>query len=117
MNEIEKKRRKEIAIKYYAEVPVYRYTAMKIGIDEETLMRWRKEDVEFVERLQEARAMWVEKNVRRVAPEFKLKSLERELFGDNVDVRVTFPQPILGGESEVHSDDSDEKDTQIKEKN
>lgn len=72
--------KKEKAIAYYAEVPVYRYTAMAIGVDEDTLLLWRKKDSEFSEALDLARANWVKKQLPKAQVNFALERLEREIF-------------------------------------
>lgn len=72
--------RKERAVKYYRNVPIYRYTAMHIGISEDTLGRWRDEDADFAERLRNAKSEWVQNLLPNVKPEFALERLEREVF-------------------------------------
>ncbi len=72
--------KKEKAIAYYSEVPVYRYTAMFVGIDEDTLLLWRKKDSEFSEALDRARANWVKKQLPKAQVNFALERLEREIF-------------------------------------
>lgn len=72
--------KKERAIAYFREVPVFRYTAMHIGVDEDTLLLWRKADSEFSEQLDLAKSEWVTERVKKVKPDFALERLEREIF-------------------------------------
>jgi len=80
MIEAEKKRLQEKAIASHRELPVYKYTAMAIGVHIETLINWRKEDSKFSNQLQEARVEWVKKKAHKARAEFTLERLEREVF-------------------------------------
>ncbi len=44
---------KDKYIEYYRQLPVQRYAAMSIGRNEDTIIRWRSEDAEFAERVQD----------------------------------------------------------------
>ena len=76
-----KKSQMKLIEEYYAEVPVFKYAAMAGGIDEDTLLLWRKADSDFSDRLNLARVNWVKKNVPKAKIEFTLERLEREIFG------------------------------------
>lgn len=72
--------KKKIIIDYFAEVPVYKYAAMAAGITDETLIAWRKADLEFSNRLNQARAKWVMGRLPKARVEFALERLEKEIF-------------------------------------
>lgn len=71
---------KDHYIQYFVDVPVQKYAAMFIGRDEDTIIRWRKEDPDFADAVQRARAEWVRKRVISAKAEFALERLEKELF-------------------------------------
>lgn len=71
---------KDEYVDYYRDVPIQKYAAMFIGRDEDTVIRWRKEDGDFADAVQRARAEWVRKRVIGAKAEFALERLEKELF-------------------------------------
>lgn len=77
-------RLKEEYINYYSELPVQKYAAMYIGRDEETIMRWRKKDVDFRDRVQKARADWVKSKTKKAKVEFALERVEKEIFNEKI---------------------------------
>lgn len=78
-------------LEYYADLPVQKYACMYIGKSEDTLIRWRQEDENFANRLQELRAKWVAKKVSKAKVEFALERLEREVFKDTKEILVINP--------------------------
>lgn len=104
--------KKQAAIDYYAEVPVFKYTAMAVGVDRDTLLDWRKKDPAFSARLLRARADWVKKHVRKARHEFNLERLEKEIFAERKELEHSgeVAIPILGGQT-VQTDDSNEEGT------
>ena len=77
---------KEEYVHYYTDVPVQKYAAMYIGRDEDTIIRWRKEDVKFADAVQRAKAEWVRKRVIATKAEFALERLEKDIFSQKVEV-------------------------------
>lgn len=73
-------------VKYYEDVPIQKYAAMAIGRDEDTIIRWRKEDKDFADAVQRAKAEWIRKKLLAVKAEFALERLEREVFSHRVNV-------------------------------
>lgn len=73
-------------VEYYTEAPVQKYAAMYIGRDEDTIIRWRKEDTDFADRVQRAKAEWVRQKLLKVKPEFALERLEKEIFSAKIEV-------------------------------
>lgn len=74
------------AIKYYTEVPVFKYTAMHIGIGRQTLYDWMTEDPTFRTKLEQARAKFVSNNIKKVRGEFKLERIEKEVFTERKEI-------------------------------
>jgi hypothetical protein len=60
-------------LKYFEDVPIQRYAAMAIGRDEDTVIRWRTEDLAFAEAVQRAKAEWIRKKMLAVKAEFALE--------------------------------------------
>lgn len=103
-------------LEYFKELPVQRYAAMYVSRDEDTILRWKAEDSEFAERVNQLRAQWVAKKVSKAKVEFALERLEKSAFRESKEIEVTVPQPILGGLS-VSSDDSNTEDSQTPQEN
>lgn len=81
-------RLKDSYIEYYTTTPIQRYAAMFIGRDEDTVIRWRREDTDFAERVQMAHATWIQQRVAKVKPEFALERLEKLIFSPNTVVEM-----------------------------
>lgn len=71
---------KDKFVVYFKDVPVQKYAAMYIGRTEQTIINWLKDDQEFFNRVQEAKADWVKKKVTKVKAEFALERLEFDVF-------------------------------------
>jgi hypothetical protein len=82
-------------IAYYEDVPVQKYAAMAIGRDEDTIIRWRKQDTKFAESIQRAKADWVRKRVLETKSEFALERLEKSIFSNNsYDINLQETQTV-----------------------
>lgn len=92
---------KEAAIIQASLLYHYKLVARAIGKDEKTLINWRKDDEDFSSRIEQARSEFLRRNVKRSKPEFLLERLEPEVFGakNDTNINITFPSPILGGQS------------------
>lgn len=108
---------KDRYIEYYKDLPVQKYAAMYVGRDEETIINWRKADLDFSNRVDLARAEWVKRKASKAKVEFALERLEKSIFKETSEVTHIIPQPILGGLSKegdmdgtVQADDSTNKD-------
>lgn len=53
-------------LKYFADVPIQKYAAMHIGRSDETITRWKRDDVEFVEQIKALRAEYLRKSVKKI---------------------------------------------------
>lgn len=83
---------------YFNDVPVQKYAAMAIGKDEDTIIRWKKEDADFADSVKKAKAGWVRKKALEVKAEFALERLEAEIFGrrsSGIDLTVNIPAPVI----------------------
>lgn len=70
-------------LRYFEVVPIQRLAAHWIGKDEDTILRWKKEDHIFAESIAKKKALFVKSNVMKVKnPEFLLERLVNEDFGD-----------------------------------
>lgn len=58
----------------------YKLIARAAGITDDTLKKYRDEDSEFSEQLEQARTRFIRKNMKNAKPEFLLERLEPELF-------------------------------------
>lgn len=109
--EARQSKQKKIIVEYYSEVPVFKYAAMAAGIDEDTLIRWRKEDGDFADELYQARAKWVRANVPKAKVEFILERLERTVFGppkQQVDVGIDAAEVLLKEYGIIKADKNDD---------
>lgn len=78
---------KGIAIAAAEQVYHYKLIAMAVARDQDTLIRWRKEDPVFSESLQEARFRFLNKRIKSSKPEFILERLEPKLFKQRSEVK------------------------------
>lgn len=80
---------------YYRDVPVQRYAAAAIGRDEDTILRWRKDDAEFAESVEGALANWVKEKVMATKPEFALERLQNSVFGSRAALAIEHKVDIV----------------------
>jgi len=83
-------KQKEDVVAYFAEIPIYKHAAAFAGIHEDTLALWRKEDAEFSDRLEKARAEFVRRYGKRSRPEFLLERLDKDNFAEKKTVTLEF---------------------------
>lgn len=70
-------------VKYFEDVPIQRYAALFVGRDEDTIIRWRRCDMQFADAVQRAKAKWIRKKVVASKAEFALERLEKEMFSQD----------------------------------
>lgn len=75
-------------IEYFRDVPVQKYAAMAIARDEDTIIRWRKEDTVFADALLKAKADWVRKRLILTRAEYALDRLEKSIFSHNTTLTL-----------------------------
>lgn len=92
-------KQKELALAVATSIYHYKWIAASIGISERTLENWRKDDKEFCDRLDQARAEFINKNMRKAKPDFLLQTADRETFGlkQEVELKGNIVQDILKG--------------------
>lgn len=78
--EEERQEQKDKFVSYFKDVPVQKYAAMYVGITEQTAINWLRDDPEFFNNVQSARAEWVKKRAIETKAEFALERLEHEVF-------------------------------------
>jgi hypothetical protein len=88
------KKKKQI-IEYFKDVPVYKYAAMHVGIDEDTLILWRKADSDFSDKLDRERTEWVRGRVKKAKVEFALERLEKEVFSQKIEQEFKTSDPVM----------------------
>ena len=80
---------KKLAIAVATSIYHYKWIAASVGISERTLLDWRTDDKDFCDRLDQARAEFINKNMRKARPDFLLETADRETFGRKQEVAVT----------------------------
>lgn len=75
----------------------YELIARATGITDDTLKKYRDEDSEFSERLEQVRAQFLGKHIRRSKSEFLLERLAPDIFKQRSesDVKIELPKPIM----------------------
>lgn len=53
-------------LKYYRKLPVQKLAAASIGKDEDTIIRWRREDADFADQTGVAKAEWALEQCKRI---------------------------------------------------
>lgn len=90
---------KKLAIAVATSIYHYKWIARAVGIAERTLENWRKDDQAFCDGLEQARAEFINKNMRKAKPDFLLQTADRETFGIKQEVELSgnVVQDILKG--------------------
>jgi len=106
---------KALAIAVATSIYHYKWIAASVGISEKTIHEWKNDDKDFDSQLDQARAEFINKNMRKSRPDFLLETADRETFGrkDKVDITLeTNPVAeilkaagLTGGENANRSDD------------
>lgn len=79
---------KQKYLSYYKDLPVQKYAAMYIGRDEDTIIVWKKQDSDFSDAVQGARAEWVRRKASKARVEFALERLEKEIFAERKEIKI-----------------------------
>lgn len=64
----------------------YKLIARASGVSEDQLKRYRTDDKDFADELEQARTRFINKNMKRARPEFLLERLEPELFKERKEL-------------------------------
>jgi len=86
MTEVEREEKKKLFIDYFEDVPVIKYAAFYVEITEQTAHNWLKEDQNFFNRVNQAKARWAKKRTLRTRAEFQLERLDKEVFKEQRDI-------------------------------
>lgn len=81
-------RKKELALEYYEAMPIYKYAAAFAGVHEDTMALWRKDDAEFSDNLQKAKAEFIRRHGNKAKHEFLLERLDKENFSEKITHEV-----------------------------
>ena len=87
---ITNKEQKDKFLEYFRQLPIQELGANFIGVDENTITRWKKDDQEFADCIASAKSSWALDNARRVRSKEWL--LEREMsnhFKERKEVEVS----------------------------
>ncbi len=60
---------KERFLEYFRQLPVQKLAAAHIGKDEDTITNWKKEDSDFSDQVEDAKAAWALKHTKKVKSE------------------------------------------------
>lgn len=114
---------KEKFLEYFRQLPVQKLASKHIGKDEDTICRWKKQDSDFADLIDQALAEFALKNINKVkSKEWLLERLFPDHFGQREApktlIQVNY-QPIFSGES-LHglpASDSDAQNIPVKKEN
>lgn len=77
-------------LEYYRQLPNQLLAAAKVGRDEDTIIRWRKEDTDFSDLCDEAKADWALAKSKRVkSEEWLLDRVMNDYFGQKTKSDIT----------------------------
>lgn len=93
MTELEREEKKNQFVDYFEDIPVIKYAAYYVGIDEKTAYNWIKDDEGFSSRINQAKARWARKRGLKTKAEFQLERLDKEIWREQKDI-VTDGEPI-----------------------
>jgi hypothetical protein len=105
--------KKKMFLEYFKDVPIQSLGANYIGVDEDTITNWKKEDSDFSDCIDNLKAEFARNNLKDVkSTEWKLERVMNDHFGQKTKTDITSKGkriPLLGGIS-VLNNDSDKQD-------
>lgn len=88
---------KQKFLEYFKQLPVQKLAAAHIGKDEDTITRWKKEDGDFADQIEQAKAEWALKNVKDVkSKEWLLERLMKDHFSQRTELTGKEGEPLHG---------------------
>ena len=90
-----KEEQKRQFVKYFEDVPVKKYAAMYVGVTEDAINKWIKEDEQFALDIDISKSKWVKKRVIETKAEFALERLEHDIFKERRDYKVEGVIPLV----------------------
>lgn len=103
---------KQKFLEYFAKLPIQKLAADYIGKSEDTICDWKNADPEFSNQIATAKSEWALDKVGKVrSKEWLLERIMKDHFAPRSPLldETGKPIPILGGISNVHTDNSAEK--------
>lgn len=97
--------KKRIFLEYFADVPVQKIACSYINVAEETIINWKKQDIDFSNQIEFLGGEWIRRNVKEVkSREWLLERLFRQHFSERKEItgadgKDLLPTPIMGGNS------------------
>jgi len=76
-------------VNYLKGVPSHKFASMSIMKSQQTTKRWRDRDRDFDYQCERAISTFVDKNVKKAKPEFRLERLIREEFGPKSELELS----------------------------
>lgn len=94
--------KKQKFLEYFKDVPMQKFGAMYIGVDEDTIGNWKKDDSDFSDAIDNLKAAFVADNLSNVKNlEWKLERMFKREFAERTEVTGAegkdLPSPLLGG--------------------
>lgn len=107
---------KEKFLEYYRELPVQKLAGESIGKNEDTILLWKKQDSDFSDQIDIARAEWAKRMSKGVkSKEWLLERIMKDHFAQRNELTgkdgKDLPTPILNA---VHTDNSNQEAVQSK---
>jgi hypothetical protein len=99
--------KKEMFLRYYADLPVQKYAAMYVDREEHAVLRWIKNDPEFAAKMKELKADWVQRKARKVKAEFALERLEKDIWSQKTETEHSGTFSFKWKDRNDKSDDND----------
>ena len=92
---------KDKFIEYFSKLPIQKLAADYIGRSEDTIIDWKKADIEFANRIATAKSEWALDKVGKVrSKEWLLERIMKEQFAQRTELTgkdgKDLPTPILG---------------------
>lgn len=92
--------KKKKFLEYFADVPVQKIAASYVNVSEETIIDWKKADVNFSNQIEFLGGEWIRRNVKEVkSREWLLERLFRQHFSERKEITGAdgqdfIPKPI-----------------------
>jgi hypothetical protein len=116
--------KKRVFLEYYADVPVQKIACSYINVSEETIINWKKDDLDFSNQIEYLGGEWIRRNVKEVkSKEWLLERLFRQHFSERKEItgadgKDLLPTPIMGGKSKnVPSNNNISEDSKPQQEN
>jgi len=98
-------------LEYFKELPIQKLACGVIGRKEDIITLWKKEDPDFSDQIELAKAEWAKTHARRVkSQEWLLERVMSNHFKERKELDVTLPIPLLG-DDDVQKNNSTQETT------